>query len=159
MMKFPDTFNDREVLLLAIAIERWCALLYQDCAYRFRPYNPGISTVLEELSKEERQHEQELTVLFKEVLDEDVAQELPSPPQLQAYIRGLQEVSDHFFVVNPPMARTILEMALEIERYTHNFYLEIQDKFEDPRLSVVIGRLVAFEDDHVRVFLERLGRL
>ncbi len=158
-MKSPDSFDDRKILLLAIAIERCCAQLYQDCAYRFRPYNPGISTVLEELAKEERQHEQELTVLFTEVIAEDAALELPAPPQLQAYTQGLRQVSDHFFVVNPPMARTILEMALEIERYTHGFYLDIQDKLDDPRVSALICKLVAFEDDHVRVFLERLERI
>ena len=151
--------HDRQLLLLAISIERCCAMLYQDCAYRFRPYNPGISAVLEELAGEERQHEQELVMLYRETLGEDMDGQLSPPRELQAYIQGLQRVSDHFFVVDSPMARTMLEMALNIERYTHNFYLQIQGKLEDPRVSAVIDKLVAFEDDHVRVFLERLGRI
>jgi len=154
-----DQLNDEQLLLLAISIERCCARLYQDCAYRFRPYNPGISAVLEELATEERQHEQELLALYREILGEEADPRLPAPPELQAFIQGLQELSGHFFVVDSPMARTMLEIALNIERHTHNFYLQIQNQLEDPRVSAVIGRLVAFEEDHVRVFLERLGRI
>ncbi len=159
MTAHNNLLNDRQLLLLAIAIERYCAQLYQECAYRFRPSDSGISTILEELAKEERQHEQHLIALYKEVIGEEVAQDLMPPLELQAYLQGLHQISDHFFVVNLSMGKSILEMALEVERYTHRFYLEFHEMTDDPHISAMVHKLVAFEEDHVRIIIERLESL
>lgn len=148
--------DDRQLLLLAITIERHCACLYREWAHRFRPYDNGVSAILDELAKEELSHEQELIDLYAGITGNKVAENLPESEKLNDFIRGLDSVRDHFFVIDPPMAKTILEIALEIERYTHRFYMQLQGEVKDPQVLTLIRRLLEFEEDHVNIFLERL---
>lgn len=151
-----ETEKDQPILLLAIAIERNCARMYQDWAHRFRAYDAGMSAILEELAKEESGHERELMDLYVGVTGKDVPEPLPEPVELQGVVEGLQSIRDHFFVVDPGMAETIIESALAIERFTYDFYVQLQGSVEDRRAAALIRRLVEFEGEHVRIFLERL---
>jgi len=148
--------EDQQLLLLAITIERHCARLYREWAHRFRPYDNGVSAILEELAKEELSHEQELIDLYTEITGDKVAENLPEPAHLNNFVQGLYSMSDHFFVIDPPMAKTILEIALEIERYTYRFYMQLQGEAKDPQVLALIRRLLEFEENHVKIFLERL---
>ncbi len=151
-----ETEKDQQILLLAIAIERHSARMYQDWAHRFRAYDGGMSAILEALGKEELGHERELMDLYVQLTGKDVPEPLPEPMELQGVVRGLQSIQDHFFVVDPGMAETILESALRIERFTYEFYIQFQSKVEDRQVAALIRRLVEFEGEHVRIFLERV---
>lgn len=147
--------KDQSILLLAIAIERYCARMYLEWAPRFRAYDGGMSTILEELANEELEHERELMDLYRGVTGKEVPEPIPEPKELQGIVQGLQSIQDHYFVVDPGMAKTILELALTIERFTYEFYVQLRSKVEDRQVAALIGRLVEFEDEHLRIFLER----
>ena len=149
--------QNSQTLRLAIAIERHCGQLYQEWAHRFRPYDIGISIVLEELAKEEREHERELISIYEAVTDEKAPTELPAPVDLQKFVQGLQSIQDHFFVINPVMAKTILEMALQIEQFSHNFYQQYLKEVDNFQVSALIHRMIEFEDNHVRILTERVA--
>ena len=147
--------EDQRILLLAIAMEGRCARLYQDWAQRFQAYDVGTSAVLNEMAKEELAHERQLMDLYVDVTGRAVSELLSEPMEFQDVARDLKSIQDHYFVVNPVMAETILDAALKIERLTRDFYVRCQDKTEDRRISEFIGRLIEFEEDHVRILLER----
>jgi len=147
--------KDQSILLLAIAIERHSARMYQDWAHRFQAYDAGTHAVLNEMVEEESRHERELMDLYVIMTGETVPEPLPVPAAFRDITRELQSIQDHYFVVGPAMAETILEAALKIERFTHDFYVRCQDKAEDRRIAECIGRLVEFEEDHIRILLER----
>lgn len=155
MMANGETDDDQGLLLLAIAIGRYSAQMYRDWVHRFRAYDAGTSAILEEMVKEESTHERQLMELYAEVIGCAPPEPLSVPVEFANIARDLQSIQDHYFVVNPAMAETILEVALKIERLTRDFYVRCQDETEDRRIAEFIGRLVEFEEDHIRILLER----
>lgn len=150
--------QNTQTLQLAIAIERHCGQLYLDWAYRFHPYDLGTSIILKELAKEEVEHEQELIKVYTEVTGNKAPTDLLKPDELQGLIQGLQSIQDHYFVINPAMAKTILEMALNIELFTRDFYQQYLKKAKNSQVLALIRRMIEFEDNHARILMERLSR-
>lgn len=148
--------EEQQVLLLAIAIERYCARMYQDWAHRFSAYDNGTSVVLGALAQEELKHERELMDLYVALTGREVPEPLPAPPAFKKVSQRLQALQEHFFVVDAAMAETMVELALEIERYTQAFYTQLQNQVDDPRAAALLRRLMEFEGEHVGIFLERL---
>lgn len=152
--------QNTQTLQLAIAIERHCGQLYLDWAYRFHPYDLGTSIILKELAKEEVEHEQELIRVYTEVTGKKAPTDLVKPDALQGLIQGLlQSIQDHYFVINLAMAKTILEMALNIELFTRDFYQQYLKKTQSPQVLALIRRMIEFEDNHARILMERLSRI
>ncbi len=150
--------QNTQTLQLAIAIERHCGQLYLDWAYRFHPYDLGTSIILKELAKEEVEHEQELIRVYTEVTGKKAPTSLVKPNELQGLIQGLQSIQDHYFVINPTMVKTILEMALNIELFTRDFYQQYLKKTKNSQVLALIHRMIVFEDNHARILMERLSR-
>lgn len=157
-MMTVDVTQSRQALLLAIAIEKSNAAWFHHCAIRFLPYDPQLSTLLEQLSREEDEHHEELVELYRSSFDEMPDEEMSPPDQLQRYQNGLRHIKKHFFVVNKLMADSILEKALEIERYTRQYYTELTGMVADPEAAEVYQRLSKYEQEHERLFMERLRK-
>ncbi len=154
-----DVIQSCEALLLALAIEQSNARWFHTCSARFLPYDASLSRLLEDLSREELSHYDELKDLYEATYGEIPEIETAPPKVLQRYHNGLQDIQRHFFVIDAPMARTILENALEIERYTRQFYMELKDRTADAECASVYARLGEYELEHEKVFLQRLEDL
>ncbi|OOG21484.1 hypothetical protein B1C78_16095 [Thioalkalivibrio denitrificans] len=147
----------QRALELAIAVEHHNGNRFLEWADRFRSYDPAISAFLEELADEERDHEEKLLTAYRELFAEEPPRIVPT--ELERYTLGLLAIRDHFLVVDSAMARTLLETALEIERYTRQFYSELWANTTDTALAEVYRRLSEFEAEHERVFENRIGQL
>lgn len=159
MTSCEEREQNMQTLRLAIAIERHCHQLYLDWAYRFHPYDLGTSIILKELAKEEAEHEQELIEVYTEVTGKKAPTDLLKPDELRGLIQGLQSIQDHYFVINLTMAKTILEMALNIELFTRDFYQQYLKKTQSSQVSTLISRMKEFEDNHAHILMERLARI
>jgi len=148
--------QNTQTLQLAIAIERHCGQLYLDWAYRFRPYDLGTSIILKELAKEEVEHERELIGIYTEVTGKKAPTNLPKPVELAGLVQCLQSIQDHFFVINPAMAKIIIETALKIELFTHDFYQQYLKKVNNSQVAALIRQIIEFEGNHARILMERL---
>lgn len=148
--------NAFEIVLLAIEIEQRCSLLYQEWAQRFKPYDSGMSVLLEELAEEERVHAREFRALQEEISGDEMPEKIVLPPMFNACMKKLETIQDHFFVTGPVMATTILEAALEIEHFTCRLYKDLESKTASSSVAAVCHRLSEDEEKHVRIFLERL---
>ena len=145
-----------QILSLAIELEQRSALLYQEWAHRFAPYDIGISGLLKVLAEEERSHAREFHGLQEELSIEGLMEDVSLPPEFNACMERLRAIEDRFFVTGPVMAITILEAAFEIEEFTGRFYRDLESRATDPKLAAACRRLSEFEEDHGRIFLERL---
>jgi len=67
-------------------------------------------------------------------------------------------MQDHYLGVDSAMDETILEAVVEIECFTHDFDVRGQDRKEVRRVVEFIGGLNEYEEDNVRVLLERFQR-
>jgi len=156
MVATAEISRDREALLLAIAIERHNSRLFREWAMRFRPYDAAVSIFLEELALEELAHEQDLLDIYRKYFGNNVPPAVPFPDELLYFTKGLDAIKDHFFVISSCVAQSLLEMAIKIERYTQQFYLNLLAKTTDPELSAIYRTLGEFENGHENILLERL---
>lgn len=147
----------RQALSLAIAVERHNARCFREWANRFRTYDPAASRFLETLADEETGHEWELSEHYRNRFHEALPADLDPPAELKDYRAGLAGIRDHFFVVDPGMALTLLRTALEIEHYTQRFYMALGDTAADAEAAQIYQRLSEYEQDHVRVFEQRIA--
>jgi len=148
--------NALQIVLLAIEIELRCSLLYQEWAQRFKPYDYGVSVLLEELADEEREHAGEFRALQEEISSDDVPENIVLPPMFGACMKKLETIQDHFFVTSPVMASTILETALEIEHFTCQLYKDLELKTSNSAVATVCHRLSKHEENHAHILVERL---
>ncbi len=154
----PSPQRAAQIVAMAIEMERRCAALYEEWARRFKPYDRGIAQLLEELAAEEHRHAREFQDILRSVAtspDAEEGQAQPPAPGFDACLQRLRTVQDHFFVTGPVMAGTILEAALDIERFTRRLYREL-GQTDDPQVAAICRQLAAHEDNHVQILQERL---
>jgi|GEM_PF-3446801 len=155
-MMIPDSSQAQQALQLAIAIEENNTHCFHDCAIRFMTYDRDVTLFLEELASEEQAHKQELLELYERSFASRMPADITPPTELQAYRRGLEAIREHFFVIDNIMAQSLLELALEIERYTRSFYMEQTLTTSDPEAQAIFSRLAEYEEDHESLFLKRI---
>ncbi len=153
MRKFSE-LSPKEVLALAIAVEERNRDLYTEWAARFRSYDPAATVILEELAKEEADHRTYLIKRYFEQFDSSVVR--INPASVSANLELQQVPDDHFFVIDKPMARSILKAALDCEEKALNFYKRIISNTKDPKLRAIYEPLAQFEAEHVKILEERL---
>ncbi|NIR59916.1 MAG: ferritin family protein [Gammaproteobacteria bacterium] len=155
MHDLPSTPSAQQAFALAISIERHNRHRFHEWANRFRPYDGEVVRFLEDLAEEERAHEDELLAAYRTLFgDQEIEEALPLA--LGRYQSGLERVNAHYFIIDAPSAATLLRAALDIERYTREFYTELLARTEDPDEAAVFERLAAFEKEHEREFERRL---
>lgn len=156
MQEFTD-LSPREVLALAIAVEERNCNRYKDWAARFKPYDEEACVILNDLAREEEQHKLYLARRYFEIFSESVIR--IDPDLVKADIELPELPDEHFFVVDKPMAKTILTAALQSETNAMNFYKSVLAVTSNPDHRTIYEPLVQFEADHVRLLTERLEAL
>ena len=154
-----DDLNDcqsERAMALAIAIERHNAYHFAEWSHRFLPYDADTADFLQALAEEERDHERQLIDAFERCFGRPP--QLDNLPATASYQSGLNQLMEHFFVVNPEMANSLLKIALRVEQYTRQYYLDLVLNTSDPELAEVYGRLAEYEEDHEREFRQRIAR-
>lgn len=150
----------QEALALGIAIERHNAAHFQEWAYRFRAYDPAVAEFLSALVEEEQEHERQLAALYRDSFGEDAPiPEREPPTELRKYIPGFAAFGEHFLIAETWAAYNLLTAALDIERFTRDFYTELLEQTKDAAQAEIYRQLAAFEEEHERAFEERLARL
>lgn len=146
MKGLPDIWA-RDVLIHAIAIEKKNARDFEDWSYRFLPYNVRVSLILQEMTKEEIEHQEILETLFTEMFHEKAPDIEPAE---MAIYQDSSTHSDfeHFFVVGHAMARNILEIILLNETTARQFYERAAQQTSEPDLVYLYNKLASFEADH-----------
>lgn len=153
--EFTD-LSAREVLALAVSIERRNAERYRDWSMRFKTYNLDISDLLAELASEEQSHQAYLTGYYHARYGNDPLHMDPTQVRAGQDIPGIPE--DHYFVESTATARAILEAAVSVEVRAHRFYEQIIAACDDPELCELYRMLLDFEADHVKMMEDRLSR-
>jgi len=149
--------GSKKALMIAIAIEQHNAKWFRQWSHRFRSYDTDTCKFLEGLQQEELQHEQELKEEYLKYFGEEVPEYISLPEELKQYVLELESIKKHFFVVNSDMALTLLQMALQVEQYTRQFYLDLQAETEDEALSNVYKKLGEYEAEHEQLFHDRIA--
>lgn len=156
----PGQTTARDALALGIAIERHNARCFEEWAYRFRAYDPAVAEFLDALTEEEHEHERQLIALYHQTFGEDEPVPEQAPPEaLQHYIPRFEAFGEHFLITDTWAAYNLLSAALDIERFTRNFYTELLEQTRDPGQADIYRQLAAFEEEHERAFEERLAKL
>ncbi len=153
--------DSKQALMLAIALEQHNAKWFRQWSHRFRGYDADTYKFFQDLEQEELQHEQELKLEYIKYFGEEVPKDIVPPNELKQYITVLESIDvnkrmEHFFVVNSNMAQTLLQMALLIEQYTRQFYLDLQAETKDDTLSNVYKKLGEYEAEHEQLFYKRI---
>ena len=156
----PTLSPARDALALGIAIERHNASCFEEWAHRFRAYDPAVAEFLDALAREEHEHERQLIGLYHETFGtaEPVPEQAP-PEALQHYIPRFTAFGEHFLITEPWAAYNLLSAALDIERFTHDFYTELLEQTQDAAQADIYRQLAAFEEEHERAFEQRLAKL
>lgn len=156
----PTPSAARDALVLGIAIERHNARCFEEWAHRFRAYDTAVAEFLDALARDEHEHERQLIDLYHATFDkaEPVPEQAP-PEALQQYLPRFAAFGEHFLITDTWAAYNLLSAALDIERFTRNFYTELLEQTKDPAQADVYRQLAAFEEEHERAFEERLAKL
>ena len=156
----PQASPARRALALGIAIERHNATCFAAWADRFRAYDTAVAEFLDALVEEEREHERQLATLYHDTFDEPVpSTDTKLPDELNQYIPDFDAFGEHFFITDTWAAYTLLNTALDIERFTRRFYAELLEQTKDPAQAEMYRQLSAFEEEHERAFEAQLAKL
>ena len=154
VMRDFTELSTNEVLALAIVIEERNRDLYTEWAARFRSYDLAASVLLEELAKEEEDHRAYLIKRYIEQFGSSVIR--INPACVNADLELQQLPAEHFFVVDVPMALSILRAVLDCEEKAMKFYKRVLSDTKNPKLGAIYEPLVEFEAGHVKVVEEWL---
>jgi rubrerythrin len=150
---FKD-LSPKEVLALAVGVERANTERFRAFAGMFRGYDEAVAERFEELAREEEEHER----LLLEQFQRRFGQEMPAIDETD--VRGVIESPDMddgehliFGSLNPVM---VYQLALQAEVGAQEFYRRAADGATDPALSSLYKELADMEDDHRSWLEERL---
>jgi len=140
--------SPEEVLSMAINIEGSNASRYSVWADRFRPYNPDVSKLLDELAEEEQIYQKRLSDIFKEKYGEKKVKS--NPVRISKIVEDSSHDLDHFFVTDESMGKRILLSALKSEFETFVFFKQALLNTKDEKLAKLFNLLADFEEEHIR---------
>ncbi|MEO0107934.1 MAG: ferritin family protein [candidate division WOR-3 bacterium] len=156
-----EFYSPAEVVGLAVEIEKAGSKFYLEAAERAK--NPETGELLRRLAAEEVQHERTFAQLFDR-LRETPAQLPYDWEEVKSYLRVVTE-SKFFLTPDKALPRILpettetelLELAIQFEKETLVFYLEIADLVAAEHRSL-IGELVRQERRHMRKLAEMHSR-
>lgn len=154
-MRSFESLSPREVLALAIHVERANVGRFRAFAATFRGYDDAVADRFEELAVEEEKHEAMLRRRFKDRFDDEI------PKLEEAEVAAVIESPDlddaETFVFDSTSPRKVYELALEAEEGAYRFYQRAAEASSDTELAELYRELSSAEDDHVRWLRERLA--
>jgi rubrerythrin len=153
-MSTTSSDTGRATLLRAIQIEARNAGVYDSLAQLFDGYDDSVTAIFREMAAEERQHGADLETRYRErfgpvILPGDEPKEVIEAPDLE---------DPEAMVFDSMTTRQALEAGLLAEEAAREFYRQEVALTSDPELQKVYRELAEFEEVHVRLLKEKLGR-
>lgn len=154
------TFSPQRALALAVAIEVHNATRFLEWSHRLLAFDLDVAAFFHNLVEEEHAHAKELAELYAKVFGG--APDFPMdelPQQLQEYTRAVGAIAGQFLILESRSVRALLGIALQIERFTRDFYTDLVKRTDDPAQAAVFLRLSEYEAEHERAFERQLAAL
>ncbi len=157
MKRSLSELSPREVLSLAINVEKANAERFQSFADAFRGYDEEVADRFAELSQEEVEHE----AMIRERYDERFGGEVL--PIGEQDVSGVVEAIDlddaEHQIFDTLTPRRVYELTLVAEQFAHNFYQQALEQTTDPELAELYRELCEFEEGHEDWVEKRLAEL
>jgi rubrerythrin len=154
MRSFKD-LSPREVLALAIHVERANARKFRAFADAFRGHQDTVADRFDELAVEEENHEATLRRTFEEQFDADI------PKVEEADVAEVIESPDlddaETFIFDSMAPQRVYELALDAEEGARRFYQRAAEAASDQKLAELYRTLSDSEDDHVKWLRAKLA--
>lgn len=154
MTRALETLSAREVLGLAVHVERSNARRFRAFADIFRGYDDEVAARFQELAREEEEHETRLVWRFRQSFDGEI------PAVDEKEIEGVIESADlddgEDMLFDSLRKERVYELTLEAERAAKAFYQKAASRAEDPELAALYQELAEIEDGHEAWVLEKL---
>lgn len=146
MTRTLESLTVREVLALAISVERANAERFRSFSQVFEGYEPGVAAKFRELAREEDDHERILMEKFEKRFG------LPVPAVEEVEVKGVIEAVDlddgEHLIFDSLDIDQVYRLALRAEKGAQDFYRSAQGKTADPVLALLFEQLADMEDDH-----------
>jgi rubrerythrin len=149
-----ESLSPREVLALAIQVERANTRRFQAFADVFRGYDAAVTSRFEELAREETEHETILARRFRQRFGEEI------PVLEEAEVAGVIESTDlddaeHLIFGSLEPVR-VYELALRAEQGARAFYERALSAAPDGTLASLYRELAEAEEGHEAWIEEKL---
>lgn len=147
--------SPREVLSLAVEVERANARRFRAFADLFRGYDDEAGRKFEELEREEKDHERMLAEEFRQEFGRapDAIEECDVQEVVEAV--DLDDAEDMIFdAMNP---RKVFDLTLRAEEGARAFYRRAAAEAADEKLRRLYERLADMENEHVAWAKQKLG--
>ena len=154
-MRAFESLSPREVLALAIQVERANTRRFQAFADVFRGYDEAVTSRFEELAREEAEHEAILARRFRELFEGEI------PVLEEAEVAAVIESTDlddaeHLIFSSLEPVR-VYELALRAEQGARAFYERAVAAAPDGRLASLYRELAEAEEGHEAWIEQRLS--
>lgn len=154
MSRTLNSLSPKEVLAMAIHVERSNSRRFRAFAEVFQGYDPEVATRFEELAAEEDRHEQLLDAQFQKTF----GGKIPSLEEVD--ILGVVEAVDlddaEHLIFDTLKPRRVYELALQAELGAQVFYRKAMAKAGDPALAALYRELAEMETGHASFLEEKL---
>ena len=146
MTRKIQDLSPKEVLALAVAIERSNAKALHNFAQMFEGYDKKVSELFEEMSVEELSHEKILLQLFQDRFKEPV-------PVLDRFdVEDVVEAYDlddsEHLIFDSLKAKQVYQLAYEAENRAKTFYQRAMLSVQDKDLAETFRKLASLETEH-----------
>jgi rubrerythrin len=150
-----ESLSPKEVLALAIHVERANAERFRSFAYVFRQYDEGVADRFEELAKEEEQHEAMLVERFRVRFGKEI------PQVREVDVKGVIESVDmdesEHLIFDSLQPRRVYELAHAAEVGALSFYRDAAKLSGDPELAALYRELAEEEEGHASWLEKKLA--
>ena len=154
MTRAIEALSPRELLALAVHVERANAARFRAFADVFRGYDSKVAARFEELAAEEQQHEAMLTTRFAARFPG------PIPTVREADVNGIVESVDmedaEHLIFDTLKPVQVYDLALRAERGARDFYRQATAAAKDAELAALYQELADMEKDHQAWLEERM---
>lgn len=155
MTRSFESLSSREVLALAIHVERANAERFRTFAYVFRQYDNEVAARFEELALEEEGHEAILLQWFHARFGKEI------PQVREVDVKGVIESVDmdqsEHLIFDSLEPKRVYELAHAAEVGARSFYLDAAKLSSDPDLAVLYQELAVLEEGHASWLEEKLA--
>ncbi len=150
-----ESLSSREVLALAIHVERANAERFRTFAYVFRKYDEEVAARFEELALEEERHEEILLGWFHARFGKEI------PQVREVDVKGVIESVDmdesEHLIFDSLEPKRVYELAHGAEVGARRFYLDAAKLSSDPDLADLYQELAVLEEGHASWLEEKLA--
>jgi rubrerythrin len=156
MTRSIEDLTPKEMLALAVHVERANAARFRAFAGVFAGYDPKVAARFQELAAEEQQHESLLTTWFGRRFPG------PIPTVEEADVKGIIESVDmvdaESLIFNTLEPAEVYDLALRAERGARDFYKQAAATARDAELAALYQELADMEKDHQAWLEERMRK-